>query len=92
MSAQEVDALVEELQAFLNSLPTSAADEAVDPELLNAVADYVEGVDPNESGVEKLRQSLAAASTSQHETIEERMKTAGSRRSLKLLREAFQRV
>jgi hypothetical protein len=91
MDAEEVSSFIEELREFLGSKAGPGADGAVDPELLNDLADYIEGVDPSESSLDRLRQALQSA-CSQEETLEERMRIAGSRRSLQLLRVAFQRA
>lgn len=92
MSAEDVNAFIDELRNFLDSLTGSGGDGAVDPELLNALADYIEGVDPTEDSLDKLRNCLQSASNREHDSLEERMKTVGSRRSLKLLREALNRA
>lgn len=93
MDAQEISKFIEELNVFLPLSTEQGSDnKAVDAELLNALADYIEGADPAESSLEKLRLSLHNASDHEQQSLEERMRTAGSRRSLKLLREALQRM
>ncbi|KPA82192.1 hypothetical protein ABB37_03314 [Leptomonas pyrrhocoris] len=92
MNAQEVSNFIDELAVFLDSQAGPGSDGAVDSELLNALADYIEGVDPIESSLEELKRSLESASHHEHATLDERSRMAGSCRSLKLLREAFRRV
>ncbi|KAG5493903.1 hypothetical protein JKF63_01735 [Porcisia hertigi] len=94
MELKKVDHLLEELTALLGSLPRAGDDDAaaVQPAILNAVADYVEGVDPTSAALDLLQEALEAATDKDKNTLKQRMKAAGCSRALQLLRDTIQQA
>nr|CAJ2471808.1 unnamed protein product [Leishmania braziliensis] len=89
MELREVDRLLEELTALLASQESADDDGAVEPAILNAVADYIEGVDPAGAGLGHLRQALEVAAGADGDSAKQRMKAAGCRRAIGLLSDAL---
>ncbi|GET92221.1 hypothetical protein, conserved [Leishmania tarentolae] len=87
MELQEVDHLLEELTALL-SQESVREDAVVAPAVLNAVADYVEGIDSTGAGLDQLRQVLEVAVGGGDNPANQRMKAAGRSRAIQLLRDA----
>ncbi|KAK7200810.1 hypothetical protein NESM_000139400 [Novymonas esmeraldas] len=90
MDLEEVDRLRSELGALLAANRDGAVDDtAADPQLLNAIADYIEGADPTGAGLDQLRRALDAAAGEDENSPKQRMKAAGCHRALQLLRDAL---
>ncbi|CBZ30267.1 conserved hypothetical protein [Leishmania mexicana MHOM/GT/2001/U1103] len=89
MELQEIDHLLEELTALLVSQECGGDDAAIEPAILNAVADYVEGVDSTGAGLDQLRQALEAAAGEGDDSAKQRMKAAGCSRAIRLLRDTI---
>ncbi|CAG9581970.1 conserved hypothetical protein [Leishmania major strain Friedlin] len=88
MELQEIDHLLEELTALLASQESGRDDAAIEPAILNAVADYVEGVDSTGAGLDHLRKALEAAVGEDDRSAKQRMKAAGCSRAIRLLHDA----
>lgn len=84
MDPQEVLDVINELESLLES-SNYATDNNSDPELLTAIADYVEGVELGGTALEKLQAALQSAVVLPSTSLEYRMKVAGSRRAVSLL-------
>ncbi|KAG5468209.1 hypothetical protein LSCM1_02185 [Leishmania martiniquensis] len=89
MEVQEVNSLLEELAALIASQESADDDAAIEPVLLNAVADYVEGADPTGTGLDSLRKALETAAGEADDSTKHRMRAAGCRRALRLLHETI---
>ncbi|KAG5467808.1 hypothetical protein GH5_01878 [Leishmania sp. Ghana 2012 LV757] len=92
MELREANHLLEELTALLASQESADDDAAVEPVILNAVADYVEGVDPTATGLDRLRKALETAAGEADNSAKQRMKAEGCRRAIKLLYETISQV
>lgn len=93
MEAREATKLLDDVNTLVatHEAGADAGAGSVDPALLNAVADFIEGADPAGAGLQQLREALQAAAGESDDSPKQRMKVAGCSRAIGLLREEVAR-